>query len=95
MALIVRSAKQKQGEFQGRAYDNIVIFCEATESDNKQLLFGKEMKQLKIKTSAFYEAFGRNKPNGFGMVQEMQGAVIQQDAVEQENRNARPLEAVK
>ena len=74
--LIVRSAKQKQGTFEGKAYDNVIIFAEDVNSTNKQLLFGPEMKQLKIKTEAFKEAFNRNKANGFAMIPEMQGAII-------------------
>lgn len=77
MALYVRSAKQKQGTFEGRAYDNIIIFAENPDSTNQQLLFGPEEKQLKIKTAAFHEAFTRNKANGFTMVKEMEGAIIQ------------------
>ncbi|MGN0686487.1 MAG: hypothetical protein ACI4KA_00105 [Oscillospiraceae bacterium] len=77
MALYVMSAKRKQGTFEGKTYDNVIIFCENPESTNEQLLFGAEEKQLKIKMDAFTEAFNRNKANGFAMVQEMKGAIIQ------------------
>ena len=77
MALFVRSAKRKQGKFEGKEYDNIVIYAENPDSTNQQLLFGPETKELKIKKAAFDEAFRRNKANGFAMIQEMEGAIIQ------------------
>lgn len=77
MALIVRSAKRKQGTFEGKTYDNVVIFCENPDSTNPQMLFGAEEEELKIKMTAFAEAFERNKENGFSLVQEMRGSLIQ------------------
>lgn len=75
--LIVRSAKRKTGTFEGKAYDNVVIFAEDNASTNQQLLFGPECKQLKIKADAFSIAFGKSSANGFSKVPDMEGAIIQ------------------
>ncbi|MBE6889639.1 MAG: hypothetical protein E7485_06460 [Ruminococcaceae bacterium] len=77
MAFVVRSAKHKKGTYEGKDYDNINIFCENPYSENEQVLFGPEIEILKVKYTDFTAAFQRNKANGFSMIQEMEGNLIQ------------------
>ncbi len=77
MALIVMGAKQKQGTYEGRAYDNISIVAMDTESRSSSLLFGSDVEIIKIKTSDFMMALGKNSVRGFNKAQDIEGAIIE------------------
>lgn len=58
--LQIISCKRKNGEFQGRAYDNVVLYCADYDSTNRALVFGPEIKEAKIKFENFGVILGRN-----------------------------------
>ena len=78
MALKILNCKRKTGEYEGRKYDN-VVFCAIDEnSTNRQLLFGPDVENLKIKADDFSVSFARNAEtlDYVNTVQDMQGLFI-------------------
>lgn len=59
MALKILTAKHKKGEYQGRSYDNVLLFAVDESSMNEQLFFGPDVEQMKIKYAAFCDIVSR------------------------------------
>lgn len=60
MAITIVSIKEKQGEFQGRAYHNFNLFGLKDDGTNEQVIAGCEVKEFKIKADNFVSALNRN-----------------------------------
>lgn len=60
MVMEVICVKRSSGEYEGRAYDNTLVYGFVRNSQNKQILCGDEVEMCKFKTSAFAEALERN-----------------------------------
>lgn len=60
MAITIISVKEKQGEYQGKAYHNFNVYGINPESTNPQVVAGAEVKDFKIKADAFVACLNRN-----------------------------------
>lgn len=60
MAITIISVKEKQGEYQGKAYHNFNIFGINPDSTNSQVVAGAEVKDFKIKADNFVASLNRN-----------------------------------
>lgn len=60
MAVSIISVKEKQGEYQGKAYHNCIIFGVLPEVTNPQVVAGCEVKEYKMKADAFNACLNRN-----------------------------------
>lgn len=76
MSLVVLSAKEKKGTYEGKSYHNVVITALDEDSTNEQLLFGPDIEIIKIKAADLAEALKHNADRGFKRVRDLEGAVI-------------------
>lgn len=60
MIMTVVSVKRANGTYEGKDYDNTVVYGFVQNSTNKQVLCGDEVEMCKFKTSVFAEALERN-----------------------------------
>lgn len=60
MVMEVICVKRSNGEYEGRAYDNTLIYGIVRNSENKQILCGDEVEMCKFKTPVFAEALERS-----------------------------------
>lgn len=60
MAMQIVNLKRKNGEYEGRKYDNFNITTVDYESINSALVFGPDVDELKIKADVFLSELDRN-----------------------------------
>lgn len=60
MIMAIKSIKRSSGTYEGRDYDNTLVFGFVLNSNNEQILCGEEVEICKFKTPVFAEALDRN-----------------------------------
>lgn len=59
MTIQIKSVKRASGTYEGRNYDNTIIYGFVQNSQNKQILAGDEIELCKFKTEVFNAALDR------------------------------------
>ena len=59
MVIQIKSIKHASGTYEGRNYDNTVVYGFVQNSQNKQVILGDEIEVCKFKTDVFNSALDR------------------------------------
>lgn len=59
MTIQIKSVKRASGTYEGRNYDNTIVYGFVQNSGNKQILCGDEVEMCKFKTEVFNAALDR------------------------------------